>query len=296
MNSLADLLEQATGHSVQISGTGSVGGGCIHNAQRVETNRGRFFVKKTPASRQELLRTEATSLNALSGFDDVRFPEVVAQGLIDADYVLVLEWMDLRPLDADSARKLGASLAQLHQNKSPSSFGWEEDNFIGLTPQPNPWTDSWPEFFRDHRLLPQIELASRNGHRLPSTDQIIAQLDHFFDENELPSPSPLHGDLWGGNAAQDESGNPVLFDPAFYYGDPETDIAFSRYFGGFDDSFYEEYSKNILPRPGWKMRETLYNLYHVLNHLNLFGSGYLAAANRMITDLQAAATDGEVSE
>jgi fructosamine-3-kinase len=202
-----------------------------------------------------------------------------------------MEWIDLRPLDSKSGARMGDKLADLH-SKSGDRFGWTIDNFIGATPQKNDPCDSWPEFFRDQRLIFQITLAEENGYTIHSAEPLLGSIETFFDASSLPSPTPLHGDLWGGNAAADEGGDPVLFDPAFYYGDPETDIAFTRFFGGFPQSFYHRYQERIPPRPGWKLRQNLYNLYHVLNHLNLFGSSYLSQANRLIGELNEAVMKG----
>ncbi|MGE9291315.1 MAG: fructosamine kinase family protein [Puniceicoccales bacterium] len=288
MASLADLLENALGRPVDINGTDSVGGGCIHDSRRLATSAGLFFLKQSPLSQRPLLEAEAEGLRALARTRTIRTPAVIASGAVGEHFALILEWIDLSPLDESSGAVLGEHLADLHESGREEQFGWERDNFIGSTPQQNSPTSSWPEFFREHRLRPQIQLAGANGYSLPPADPLLEGIGRFFRDSDHPVPSPLHGDLWGGNAARDESGTPVLFDPAFYRGDPEADIAFSRFFGGFPDSFYRSYNRRIPQRPGWKTRQTLYNLYHVLNHLNLFGSSYRSGAIQMIQELNTA--------
>ncbi len=178
--------------------------------------------------------------------------------------VLSLEWLDLRS-DGDYAA-LARMLARVHRHTGPR-FGWERDNWIGLGPQRNGWSTDWPAFFEDKRLAPQLELARRKGYSFSIPD-VKALLAH------RPEPSLLHGDLWRGNAGFVAQG-PVLFDPAVYYGDREADLAMTELFGGFPPAFYASYREEWPLEPGYEERKHLYNLYHLLNHLNLFGPGYL---------------------
>jgi fructosamine-3-kinase len=180
---------------------------------------------------------------------------------------------------------LGQQLAHLHR-ASAARFGWHRDNTIGATPQPNPWTESWIEFWRTQRLAFQLQLAARNGHTgglQRRGEQLLVRLDALLAHD--PARSLLHGDLWGGNAAATAAGEPVLFDPACYYGDRETDLAMTELFGGFAPAFYSEYRAAWPLDAGYGARRDLYNLYHVLNHLNLFGGGYRAQAEGMIERL-----------
>lgn len=285
MESLRTLLEETAGNPVRILGEDPVGGGCIHDARRIRTTDGDLFVKRSPAEDAPLLRSEAEGLAALRATRTVRVPETHACGVRGDTAFLALEWIDLRRLDRESGARLGEELARLHLAATDLPFGWEQDNFIGRTPQENTPHDDWPAFFRERRLLPQLRMAKDHGHDLPPAEPFLGKIEAFFPGESRVPCSPLHGDLWGGNAASDPEGRPVLFDPAFYRGDPETDLAFSRFFGGFPESFYRAYSKHHPERPGWQTRQTLYNLYHVLNHLNLFGAGYLAEARRMIAGL-----------
>ncbi len=292
MESLAELLEDVLGRGIDIVSIDPVGGGCIHDSRRIRTSDGSYFAKQAPMGERSLLETEAAGLREMAATGTIRVPEVVATGEVGPQYILILEWIDLSPLDSLAGEELGKQLARFHQSGGTDLFGWEMDNYIGSTPQENSPSPSWPDFYCECRLLPQIRLARENGFDLPSVDPLLDSIASLFPSGTLPRPSPLHGDLWGGNAGKSSSGDPILFDPAFYYGDPEADIAFTRFFGGFPETFYRQYRECIPERPGWEIRQTLYNLYHVLNHLNLFGAGYQESANRMIQELNTAVKGG----
>jgi fructosamine-3-kinase len=160
-------------------------------------------------------------------------------------------------------------------------FGWSMDNCIGATPQPNPPSQNWVTFYRDHRLAHQFKLAENKGSTFNGAQALLDQINSFFT-TYTPHPSLLHGDLWGGNAGYDRDGTPFLFDPASYYGDREADLAFTYMFGGFSSAFYDAYEKEYPVDPGFRIRKTLYNLYHELNHFNLFGGGYASSAQSSI--------------
>ena len=182
----------------------------------------------------------------------------------------------------------GAELADLHR-LSAGHFGWDVDNVIGATPQINTPTSGWPEFFADHRLRFQLELAAANGYQdglEDSGQRLLQAIDRFF-ESYSPEPSLLHGDLWGGNWGVSAAGAPAAFDPAVYFGDREADLAMTELFGGFPKAFYVAYNDAWQLNDGYPVRKQLYNLYHVLNHLNLFGDSYLGQAMQMIDGLLA---------
>jgi fructosamine-3-kinase len=169
------------------------------------------------------------------------------------------------------------------------SFGFHRDNYIGATVQPNQLAEDWGSFFRNQRIAFQLNLAQQNGapgRLLDSGRQLLGRLPACFD-NYHPVPSLLHGDLWGGNWGATPAGEPVIFDPAVYYGDRETDLAMTELFGGFDERFYQSYRQSWPLDPGYETRKVLYNLYHILNHYNLFGGGYAAQAEGMIDRLLA---------
>jgi fructosamine-3-kinase len=206
---------------------------------------------------------EADGLEAL-GSAGVRVPRPLRHGAAGGRAFLLMELLELKERGDFAA--LGRMLADSHRRPG-RRFGWHRDNYIGSTPQANGWMDDWARFWLERRLRPQIELARRNGFELELPPMRAL-------EGHEPQPSLLHGDLWSGNAAFTGEG-PVLFDPAVYYGDREADLAMTELFGGFPAAFREAYSEAFPLPDGYEGRKHLYNLYHLLNHLNLFGGGYL---------------------
>ncbi len=246
------------------------------------------FRKTAPAAELPRFEAEAAGLAALRAAGCVRVPDVMAVGIADGLARIELEHLDLAGLDRGSGAALGRQLAELHRHTG-ERFGWQDDNWIGGTPQHNGWQGEWPLFFARKRLLPQLERAAGNGmeRKLVERGEALAgRLGAFFIDYH-PAPSLLHGDLWSGNASALPDGTPVIFDPAAYYGDREADLAMSELFGGFPESFYAAYRLAWPLDAGYETRKTLYNLYHVLNHFNLFGAGYLNQARRMIDRLAA---------
>jgi fructosamine-3-kinase len=263
-----------------------VHGGCINESYRWESAGEPLFVKVAKAEQLAMFTAEAEGLRELASAEAVRVPRVLAIGTADACAFLALEWIDLGGSLAMASKRLGEQLARQHR-ASAAEFGWHRDNTIGSTPQINMRVASWPAFFREHRLRHQLDLAASNGYRGRLQEQgaeLLERLDDLFFDHE-PQPSLLHGDLWGGNFGVDTEGTPVIFDPAVYYGDREADLAMTRLFGGFSASFYSAYEAAWPLPPGAAERVPLYNLYHVLNHLNLFGSGYQSQAEGMIARL-----------
>jgi fructosamine-3-kinase len=243
-------------------------------------------VKLAAASQLSMLAAEAEGLRELASADAIRVPRVLAVGAASGHAWLALEWLDFGTSSGSTQAALGRQLARQHRKQS-DRFGWKMDNTIGSTPQPNAWAEDWPTFFRERRLRYQLDLARRNGHGGRLQDRGAELLDRIpaFFASHSPAPSLLHGDLWGGNAGADSSGAPVIFDPAVYYGDREADLAMTRLFGGFSNCFHDAYH-NEWPLPdGAAERVDLYNLYHILNHLNLFGTSYLSQALGLIERL-----------
>jgi fructosamine-3-kinase len=243
-------------------------------------------VKVTEAANGCMLAAEADGLRAIAQTGAIRVPQVFASGQGAGAAFLALEWLDFSEGGRDAA--LGHALARMHAATSPR-FGWHRDNTIGATPQANAWSDDWCAFFRDRRLRPQLELAERNGYRGMLRRDGPALLDHVprLLEGHRPEASLLHGDLWAGNAGQLRDGTPVIYDPAAYYGDREADLAMTELFGGFGPDFHAAYAERMPLPKGFTTRRTLYNLYHVLNHLNLFGDAYLLRAETMVAELLA---------
>jgi fructosamine-3-kinase len=265
-------------------------GGCINECFRWQTGLGPVFTKRAPLAQREMFDAEADGLARLRQAGALRVPEVLALGSTDDEAFLVLEWLDLAEPGAVSEERLGEALAWQHRNRG-SAYGLERDNFIGATPQSNVLTGDWVAFWRERRLLFQLELAASNGHtgRLQDRGRQLADVMDVFFASYRPAMSLLHGDLWGGNRAALADGTPVVFDPAVYYGDREADIAMTYLFGSFSPRFYSAYVATWPLDQAAGTRRALYNLYHVLNHLNLFGGGYRAQAEGMIDRLLAAA-------
>jgi protein-ribulosamine 3-kinase len=279
-------LEAATGLRFERPPQRLSAGGGFATCERWDATSGPVFVKQAAAERLPMLEAEAAGLRELAGADAIRVPAVLAVGLGAGRAYLALEWIDLQPGSSRAEAWLGERLAAQHRVAAPR-FGWHRDNTIGATPQHNDWDADWPRFFAERRLAFQLDLAERNGHAgalIARGRRLCERLEAFF-EDDRPVPALLHGDLWGGNWAADPRGMPVIFDPAVYYGDREVDLAMTRLFGGFGRDFYAAYESAWPLSPGADRRRTLYNLYHVLNHLNLFGGGYRAQAERMTEQL-----------
>lgn len=250
----------------------------------------RLFVKTAAADALSAFEAEADGLVALAVPEGPRIPAVIAVGCDGACAYLVTEAIRFgRPAPGARAR-LGRGLAAIHAVHA-EQHGWHRDNTIGATPQSNRRHDDWVRFFHEERLLPQIDRAAAKGAPTGVVDdgrKLAERLPVLFGDHR-PAPSLLHGDLWGGNAAFDERGEPVLFDPATYHGDRETDLAMMELFGGFRAEVFAAYREAWHPPPGNAVRRDLYQLYHVLNHFNLFGGAYEAHARRLIHALLAEA-------
>jgi protein-ribulosamine 3-kinase len=285
---LGQHLSQALGVALEPRPASSVHGGCINDCYRWESREGSLFVKVATAASLPMFEAEAAGLSELAGAEAVRVPRVLATGAAESHAYLALEWIDIGTSSTRTQAQLGEQLAQQHRAHS-EKFGWTRDNTIGSTPQINTLTDDWVTFFREHRLRFQLDLACRNGHatRLRERgERLLERMEELFADHR-PAPSLLHGDLWGGNFAADSNGAPVIFDPAVYYGDREADLAMTRLFGGFSSQFYAAYEAAWPLPEGAAERTSLYNLYHVLNHVNLFGGSYLRQAEGIIEQLLA---------
>lgn len=282
---IAESIAEAIGRPFRIRQQRFVGGGCINRALVLEGDGERFFVKLNRAQSLAMFEAEFAGLEELRRAGAIRVPRPICTGTAGGESFLAMEYLELDGR-LDGARA-GRQLADLHR-VTAEQFGWSRDNTIGATPQINTPHRDWASFWRDCRLGPQLRLAAANGYggRLQqSGERLMERLSALLDHR--PVPSLLHGDLWGGNIGATASGEPVIFDPAVYYGDRETDLAMTELFGGFDARFYAAYRESWPLDPGYGVRKTLYNLYHILNHLNLFGGGYLAQAQSMIDRLLA---------
>ena len=261
---------------------GRIHGGCISSAYIFTDGTTRFFVKVGGQESAGVLKAEYNSLLALKDNGYVRVPKPIC--LVDQGpkYAIVIEWLHLS--NRGNWENLGEGLANLHSYCQADCYGFETDNFIGLTPQHNTSETDWATFFVEHRLKFQIELANKRAAGLFNTSKFLDKVAQILSKH-VTTPSLLHGDLWGGNAAFTQSGEPVIFDPATYFGDPEADLAMTRLFGGFPREFYSAYNRVRPPTPGSEQRVTIYNAYHIINHVNLFGRGYQDQAQMMINQV-----------
>ncbi len=283
---LVSSMSAAIGVQLSARPEARVHGGSINECYRWQSRSRPLFVKVAPADSEGMFAAEAAGLQELEAAQALRVPHVLGVGRTASHAWLALEWIDFGARTAAAQRALGERLADQHRRQAPA-FGWDRNNTIGSTPQLNEWRDDWVSFFRERRLRYQLELAdstSRGAELRRRAAPLLERLGDFF-ANYRPVPALLHGDLWGGNWGADDSGTPVIFDPAIYYGDREADLAMTRLFGGFGADFYAAYAATWPLDPGAGVRTALYNLYHVLNHFNLFGAGYLAQASSMIDAL-----------
>ena len=284
---LAEAIGATVGATLRTAPTSSVHVGSINECYRWESSSGPLFVKLATARNSAMFAAEVDGLEGLRRANAVRVPRVLGQGENETNAWLVLEWVPFGRRSAGAEATLGEQLA-LQNRHTAELFGWARANTIGRTLQTNTWTADWVEFFREHRLRYQLDLAARNGrggNRLHVTgERLLSRLGLFFTDYR-PVPSLVHGDLWGGNWAADTEGRPVIFDPAVYFADREVDLAMTRLFGGFGPDFYAAYEAAWPLDPGFETRADLYNAYHVLNHLNLFGDGYLGQALSLLDGL-----------
>lgn len=267
----------------------SLSGGSINAAYRIETKSNQsYFVKLNRESLLPMFEAEAEGLVELRKVNAIRVPEPIGCGASDGYAWIVTEYIEFGRGDAETQSRFGHQFAEMHRFGS-ARYGWHRNNTIGSTPQINDWNDNWIEFYRNHRLGFQLELAVRNGFTgsiQKKGERVMVDLENFFS-SYVPVPSLMHGDLWGGNHGVDAKGDPVIFDPAVYYGDREADLAMTSLFGGCSTTFYDAYGEAWPLDEGYSVRKTLYNLYHVLNHANLFGGGYAMQAESMMDQLLA---------
>ena len=274
-------ISDASDTPFKIESKHEIRGGCINRAVCLQGHDRTYFAKLNSASQLSMFATEAIGLRAISATRTLRAPNPIVWGTTADQSWLILEHIPLAQPGSATEALLGRQLAAMHRTTS-QRFGWEEDNFIGPSIQSNRLEDTWLSFLRDQRLAFQLQLAARHG--APTTllekgRRLIIMLPGILDGYQ-PEASLLHGDLWSGNRAADDEGQPVIFDPAVYFGDREADLAMTELFGGFGESFYQAYRAAWPMEDGYEVRKQLYNLYHLLNHFNLFGGVYALQAER----------------
>lgn len=283
---IATTISNTLGEAFSIDRHSSMGGGCINSAYRIEGGGKSFFVKINRGELLDMFEAEAEGLAELNKPGVIRVPKPVCTGISSGQAFIVMEDLPFGGGGRDAMQVFGRQLAEMHRFTA-AQFGWQRDNTIGATPQPNDWRNDWLTFWREHRLGHQLKLASRQGssHRmLDKGDTLLEHTGDFFVDYQ-PVASLLHGDLWSGNYSILASGEPVIFDPAVYYGDREADMAMTELFGGFGGDFYGAYNEVWPLDQGYSQRKTFYNLYHILNHFVLFGGGYGSQAEGMMDRL-----------
>ncbi len=281
---IARHITQTTEKPFEIEKSHPVSGGCINQGYAVSGNGLIYFVKINQANQEAMFAAEALGLKQIHVTKTIRVPEPICWGIAEKSSYLVLEWLEFGGGNSQSWEKMGQNLARLHQVSLSDRFGWHCNNTIGSTPQINTVSNSWADFFAHQRIGYQLRLAKERGGNFPDEDQVIPAISEILSQHQ-PHPSLVHGDLWSGNAAITVDGEPVILDPATYWGDREVDLAMTELFGGFPAAFYRGYNDVFPLDAGYQKRKTLYNLYHILNHFNLFGGGYASQANRMLQEI-----------
>ncbi|AUC62024.1 Ribulosamine/erythrulosamine 3-kinase potentially involved in protein deglycation [Cyanobacterium sp. HL-69] len=281
---IAIAISNHTKKEFMLKNSRSVGGGCINQAYQLIGENNSYFVKLNSPHQWEMFRVEAIALRQMYDTNTIRVPKPICTGYTDNHSYIVLEWLEFGRANNQSWQTMGKHLAQLHQQGKADKFGWDYNNTIGSTPQINDWVENWADFFAEKRIGYQLKLASRKGATFGNQNNIIEAIKIKLSHHH-PQPSLVHGDLWGGNASFLAGGIPIIFDPATYYGDREVDIAMTELFGGFPSAFYEGYNQEWPLDSGYAQRKTIYNLYHILNHYNLFGGGYASQAQGMINQI-----------
>jgi fructosamine-3-kinase len=307
---IAGHISEITGETFSLDHRHSVSGGCINQGYSISSSSRAYFAKINQAFQIAMFEAEALGLQQMRATQTIRVPEPICWGSEGNSAYIVLEWLDLGSRGGERAwEEMGRKLAAMHKYTPPNPpllrggeernstllrggeernstllgkvFGWDINNTIGSTVQINNWTANWAEFWAEHRIGYQLKLARRRGGHFPQGERLLEVIPELLAGHE-PQPSLVHGDLWGGNAGVTSAGEPVIFDPAAYFGDREVDIAMTELFGGFPAEFYRGYNQVLPLDLGYEKRKTLYNLYHILNHFNLFGGSYASQANQMI--------------
>ncbi|XP_056160374.1 protein-ribulosamine 3-kinase, chloroplastic isoform X2 [Syzygium oleosum] len=274
------------GKATQITRISPVGGGCINSASRYDTDAGSFFVKTNRRIGPSMFDAEALGLGAMYETGTIRVPRPFKVGpLPTGGSFIIMEFVEFGASRGNQP-VLGKKLAEMHKaGKSAKGFGFDVDNTIGSTPQINTWSSDWVQFYGEHRLGYQLKLAlEQYGDRsiYDKGQRLVKSMGPLF-EGVVIEPCLLHGDLWSGNISSDENGEPVILDPACYYGHNEAEFGMS-WCAGFAGAFYDAYFKVMPKQPGYEKRRDIYLLYHYLNHYNLFGSGYRSSAMSIIDD------------
>jgi fructosamine-3-kinase len=282
--SIADDISNTLKQRFEIKTSQVLHGGDINQAYKITDHDRTYFVKINQSDRRTMFEAELDGLNQIANTHTIRVPTPICTGIAESYSYLVLEYLSLVALTEKTRYELGIKLAELHLISGSTAFGLGMSNTIGTTSQPNPWTTNWIEFWQDTRIKYQISLAIEKGAKFSYANQLLDVIPTIL-KGHSPKPSLVHGDLWGGNVGALDTGEVVIFDPAVYWGDREVDLAMTELFGGFGSTFYQGYESIYPITPGFAKRKILYNLYHILNHYNLFGGSYAGQADRMMASL-----------
>ena len=279
-------ISSHTGESFKIQEKHSVSGGEINNAFKISDDKTSYFVKTNRQQMAYMFEAEARALQQIFQTQTIKVPEPIHVGVSGHESYFVMSWLNLT--GSPGGEKFGRKMAGLHQNVN-EQFGFFVDNTIGSTPQLNQWSNDWIDFWQKQRLGYQLNLAKKNGFcgQLHGLGQKLIEKTPLFFKSYKPAASLLHGDLWAGNWSADETGAPVIYDPASYYGDREADLAMMELFGNPGRQFFDAYNEVFPVDEGYAIRKSFYNVYHILNHANLFGASYAMQAQNMIENLLA---------
>jgi fructosamine-3-kinase len=282
-SSIDEIFKACLDQDIQVLDISSISGGCIHNARKVVTNKGLYFMKLNSASDENMFKTEYAGLQLLEDAHEIDVPDPLAYGTYHGQAYLILEYIDSQYRKSDFWVDFGHALANLHKKHINDRYGLSYNNYIGRLDQFNDFHEDWLSFFIEQRLEVQLELAFNNRY----VDQsYIARFKAFY--RKLPEllplepPSLLHGDLWSGNFMTGAEGQPVIIDPAVYYGNREIELSFTQMFGGFDRLFYNSYNEIYPLESGFDRRVEIYNIYPHLVHVNMFGTSYLGGVTNVL--------------
>lgn len=282
---VSEKISEVTGTDFICDDIREVSGGDTHRAYKISDGRKRYFVKTNTIDAVDNFATEASGLQSLSQCNKIRIPNPICHGIAGDASFLVLEHITLKDGNPQSWFELGKRLAELHRCEDHGRYGCECNNYVGKTPQDNHWEQDWASFFAEHRIGHMLQLLANNGIQFVDIDHAV-DLTKQSLKNHCPKASRLHGDLWQGNVGFFKD-RPVIFDPAFYYGDRETDLAMTELFGRFPASFYQGYNEVWQIDKDYSQRRDLYQLYHILNHALMFGGNYTQSAQATIRKLDA---------
>lgn len=282
---ISEQISQQIGKDFICDDIRDVNSGDSHQAYKISDGRQRFFVKTNSKSTLANFEAEAEGLNHLQQAQLFRIPKVICLGTVGEHCFLVLEHITMTSGNAQNWYSFGEKLARLHQSQTQEMYGWQEDNYIGLTPQPNKWDKKWSRFFAEQRIGFMLQLLAEKGQNLADIDTVVDSVQNLLN-GHTPTASMLHGDLWQGNTGFHKE-QAVMFDPAFYFGDREADLAMTELFSKFPQAFYDGYESVWPIEEDYAYRKTVYQLYHLLNHALLFGGHYIQSAQATIKNLDA---------